>query len=240
MIAKAAKPGVSHPPSHGFAGAERPAQSLEQELAEAKSALKDIHHRTKNTLQVISSLLALQSHGIQDPDALRRLGDTQQRIRSLVLIHEKLHQSRGISHIDMRDYIQSLADSLAHIYGVASGTITVSVKADNVHLHLDTAIPCGLILNELISNIYKYAFPDQRRGHITIGLAADGAGRLLLTVQDDGVGLPAGFDVHQAQSLGLLIVRSLAEQLGGSLVHEPGAGTKLTVNFPEVPEKTLA
>ena len=106
-------------------------------------------------------------------------------------------------------------------------------------LSIDTAIPCGLILNEMLSNIYKYAFPDRRRGHVNIGLVADGAGRLTLTVEDDGVGAPPGFDVQRTQSLGLLITRSLAEQLGGSLEHEPGAGAKFIVCFPEFQEAAL-
>lgn len=215
-------------------------QEVEDSLKQKETLLREIHHRVKNNLQVISSLLALQSLGIEDPKAQRRLKDSQERIRSMALIHEQLYKSRDLMRIDMREYVQSLAASLAHIYGVASGTITVAVKVDEVRLTIDTAIPCGLILNELLSNIYKYAFPDKRRGHVSIALGADGAGRLALTVEDNGAGLPPGLDVHQAGSLGLLIVRSLTEQLGGALEHEPGAGTKITVRFPEAQEKNAA
>ena len=207
---------------------------IKTSLQEKEVLLKEIHHRVKNNLQIISSLLNMQADEIQDPQALRKFTDSQHRIRSMALIHEKLYQSKDLAHVDMEVYIQSLANSFYESYKLPTNAITMTVDVEDVSLTIDTAIPCGLILNELLSNVFKHAFPAGRSGDVIIRMAADAQKRLTLIVRDTGIGLPVEVDIHNTESLGLRIVKALADQLDSTLQCDRAHGTTFTMTFAEM------
>lgn len=221
-----------------------------QDITERKRAeeklqvlLKEIHHRVKNNLQVVSSLFSLQSEHVRDERALASLRESQDRITSMSLIHEELYNSRSLERIDFRSYIQQLTSSLLHSYGLDMSRPRLEVDVGDVSLGIDTAIPCGLIINELVSNALKYAFPNGRRGHIRIAMHAEGS-RHCLRVSDDGVGLPSGFDLAGSRTLGLKLVTTLARQLRATTSVSGVGGTTFELAFTpkdEVPvPKSLA
>jgi PAS domain S-box-containing protein len=209
-------------------------QELESALKEKDSLLKEIHHRVKNNLQVISSLLNLQSASIKDPQTLQAIRESQNRVKSMALIHDRLYKSRDLARIDIGAYIRDLIADLFRSYGIATSHIRLRLMIEDAWLSLDAAIPCGLIVTELVSNCLKHAFPDHRAGQITIALDSAGAGTWILAVQDNGVGLPEGFDPFQTESLGLQLVETLADQLGGSAKVESGHGTRFEVQFTDI------
>ena len=209
---------------------------LKSSLEEKEVLLKEIHHRVKNNLQVISSLFSLQANYTADPQVLEVLQDSQHRVRSMALIHEKLYRSENLARIDFSDYINDLASTLFRTYNAAQKQITLHLNASRLILELEQAIPCGLIVNELISNALKHAFPDGQPGQIQIGLCADEPDCITLIVEDDGVGLPADFDFYQTDSLGLTLVTSLTAQLDGSIDLTQSRGTKFAINFPSKAE----
>lgn len=209
----------------------REEEKLRASLREKEVLLKEIHHRVKNNLQIISSLLNLQSAHIRDPRALEVFKEGQGRVRSMALIHEKLYQSADLARVDFSEYISNLAAYLFRSYEVNAGAVKLSVEAEDVLLGVDTAIPCGLIINELVSNSLKHAFPGGTGGSINITLRPAGAERLTLIVADDGVGLPGGFDARDTPSLGLQLVNTLARQLGGKVSVAEGAGTTFSITF---------
>jgi PAS domain S-box-containing protein len=203
-------------------------QQMMSSLQEKEVLLKEIHHRVKNNLQIISSLLSLQTETVgREYAALFR--ESQDRIRSMALIHEKLYQSKSLSHIDYREYVRSLAAYLARSYVTGPG-IGLAVDIDGIALDIDKAIPCGLIINELVSNSLKYAFPEGRQGDVRIALSRDGDGYTLV-VADSGVGLPPGLDFRNTPSLGLQLVNTLVGQLEGTIELLPGAGTTFRITF---------
>jgi PAS domain S-box-containing protein len=206
-------------------------------LREKEVLLKEIHHRVKNNLQIISSLLNLQAGYIANPQALEMFKESQHRVRSMALIHEKLYQSKDLASIDFARYVHELANHLFRAYGGHARGCTLHTDVRNVAFGIDTAIPCGLIINELVSNSLKHAFPDGRRGTITIALHpdADGGSVYTILVHDDGVGLPKGLDFRATESLGLQLVTSLTEQLGGTMVVDGQAGTSVRITFPAGP-----
>jgi PAS domain S-box-containing protein len=204
---------------------------IKASLREKEVLLKEIHHRVKNNLQIISSLLSLQSAHIRDPRALEVFKEGQGRVRSMALIHEKLYRSEDFARVDFSEYIRNLAAYLFRSYEVSAGAVSLSVRAEGMLLPVDTAIPCGLILNELVSNSLKHAFPDGRRGEISVTLRPEGDDRLTLCVADDGVGLPTGLKPHNSSSLGLQLVNTLARQLGGELAVRGGAGVEFKITF---------
>ncbi|MGH8057749.1 MAG: histidine kinase dimerization/phosphoacceptor domain -containing protein, partial [Candidatus Entotheonellia bacterium] len=206
-------------------------------LSEKEILLKEIHHRVKNNLQVISSLIDLQADSIEHPQALQAFKESQQRIKSMALIHEQLYQSGNLARIDMAEYIQQLAAISFRTYGVAPAGITLQLTAEEVFLNLDTAIPCGLILNELLSNSLKHAFPGGRPGEITITLCATPEGTYALMVRDTGVGLPKDVDIHRPESLGLQLVSMLTDQLDGTMELDSREGTTFRLTFTELPER---
>lgn len=212
-------------------------EELKASLREKEALLREIHHRVKNNMQVISSLFGLQSDFIADPQALELFRESQNRIQSMALIHEKLYRSTNLACIDLAAYIKDLAAELCRSYGVDKGRIALQVTGEQVAFDVDTAIPCGLILQELISNCLKHAFPGDKTGEIHIVLRADGDEKCALTVRDTGVGFPAGIDFHSADTLGLQLVSMLTEQLGGTIVREPGTGTIVTLTFPISPSQ---
>ncbi|HSM83551.1 MAG TPA: PAS domain S-box protein [Nodosilinea sp.] len=206
---------------------------LQTSLKEKDLLLKEIYHRVKNNLQVIYSLLNLQSRKVADPLALSVLRDSQSRVRAMALVHEKLYKSQDLARIDLADYIQSLAYSLLETYRTGSHRIALRLEIEPYSLDIETALPCGLMLTELLSNSLKYAFPDGRPGEIAILSSVDPDHQISLQVQDNGVGLPDGFDLQQMSSLGLSLVQNLAKQIKGDVVFLPQpVGCAFQITFP--------
>jgi two-component sensor histidine kinase len=205
---------------------------LKVALHEKEVLLKEIHHRVKNNLQVVCSLLRLQGDTIGDSVLRELFHESEHRIRSMALIHETLYQTPNVARFHLAPYLRTLSDELFRAYGVDPQCIALTSRIDEVVLPLDAAIPCGLILNELLSNALKHAFPNGRRGDIRIELQAGPDQQVLLRVVDTGVGLPEGFDVCHTDSLGMQLVCALTEQLQGAIAVERDGGTALTVTFP--------
>ncbi len=206
-------------------------EQLKASLHEKEALLKEIHHRVKNNLQVISSLLALQARAVGDEMTRKKFHESRDRVHSMALLHESLYQSNNLAWIDFPEYIKQLADHLFRSYGVNAERIRLRTDLDRLFLNMDTAVPCGLIINELISNSLKYAFPDGREGEVHIELHESADRNAVLTVSDDGIGFDPGFDWVNARSLGLRLVRTLAQQLDGTLETGPGPGTRFQLNF---------
>lgn len=202
-------------------------------LKDKEALLQEIHHRVKNNLQIIASMLSLQSGYISDPTTLAQFKESQGRIRSMALIHEKLYQSETLALVDLADYVQSLADILMRTYN-ANEHVRLETRLHPALVTIDTAVPVGLMLNELLTNAFKYAFPDNRQGclHVSVDLAEDGT--LSLGVHDDGIGLPLDFQLEHATSLGLRLVRMFAKQLRAvvTLYSVPG-NTGFDIQFKE-------
>jgi PAS domain S-box-containing protein len=208
----------------------REEDEIKASLKERETLLKEIHHRVKNNMQIISSLLSLQAAQATQPETVEMLDESQRRIRSMALIHEKLYRSGSLAEIDFGDYVESLGAELLRIYNVPLGTITITVDIENVQLGVDTAIPCALIINELVSNSLKYAFPDGRTGDVTVALQrANGAHTL--TVADDGVRFPADLDFRATDSLGMQLVVMLVNQLEGTIELNRENGTAFVISF---------
>ncbi len=198
---------------------------------------RELHHRVKNNLQVISSLLFLQSTYTSDPGTREILTESRCRVKSIALIHEKFYRSPEHTRIDFADYLRDLIDDLFRTYGVNPAVIAVRTAIAPVSLEIDTAIPCGLIVNELVSNAFKHAFPAGRAGALSVELAPAGPGQYRLVVADDGVGLPPGFDWRASPSLGLKLVVDLTRQLDGQLDMEARHGTTFRITVRDVPYK---
>ncbi|MBM0742815.1 PAS domain S-box protein [Phormidium sp. CLA17] len=207
---------------------------LRAALAEKEVLLKEIHHRVKNNLQIVSGLLQLQAHSLQDSPAINALRESQNRVESMSLIHKKIYIASDLEQIDAADYIQSLATSLLTTYKVSLGAIALQVDVEPVILSVDQGIPCGLIINELVSNALKYAFPENQPGEIRIQLRQVGH-ELELIIQDNGIGIPDHLDLSTINSLGLSLVHALStEQLEGSLAVDRSQGTMFTIKFPRL------
>ena len=201
-------------------------------LHEKEILLKEIHHRVKNNLQVISSLLNLQSRAVSDPPVLELLRDSQNRVRSMALVHEKLYRSPDLARIDLAEYARSLASQLLRTYTDPAGRVSLRVEAADCWLDVDTAVPCGLIINELLSNALKHAFPGSRTGEILIALQPAAPRRVRLVVADDGGGFPPDVDFRATPSLGLQLVNSLVAQIDGAIHLNRRAGTEFCIDFP--------
>jgi len=207
----------------------RSEDQLRRSLREKEVLLREVHHRVKNNMQIISSLFNLQSESIRDPSAISLLKECQVRIRSMALVHEKLYQSKDMAHIPFADYMTSLAMYLFHFWQVNEDRIRLDLKIANILLDVNTAIPLGLIINELVSNALEHAFPDGRVGEIRVRLVALDPSRFELIVEDDGVGLPPGFDVDGSETLGLQLVGLLVKQLDGTIRAEANGGTRFEI-----------
>ncbi|MBF0564169.1 MAG: PAS domain-containing protein [Nitrospirae bacterium] len=208
---------------------------INRNLSEKMLLLREIHHRVKNNMQIISSLINLQSIQITDKKVVGMFMEMQSRIRTMALIHEKLYQTEDLASVDFGDYVNTLATYLLNTYNGKGTPIKLKVDVKNLHLGIDTAIPCGLIINELVTNSLKYAFNGRTGGEIFISLEKKFDGRYELSVGDDGTGLTAGFDVSLAKSLGLSLVKTLAEyQLGGSMDVVGDSGTVFRITFDEL------
>ncbi|MFC1503993.1 PAS domain S-box protein [Spirochaetota bacterium] len=206
-------------------------EQIKRSLIEKEILIKEIHHRVKNNLQIISSLLSLQTKHIKDKKALEAFAESENRVHSMALIHNLLYRSKDISNISMKDYINSLVDYITNSYSHNSH-VSVTIKVKDVHVDIDKLVPCGLIINELVSNIFKYAFPDNKKGTITISFHYDNKGHYILTISDNGIGIPKGFDIKRSESLGLTLVYTLTEQLDGKIKMTRNKGTKFTIRFP--------
>jgi PAS domain S-box-containing protein len=205
---------------------------LRNSLHEKEVLLQEVHHRVKNNLQVVSSLLNLQAGAVSDPGALDVLQDSQRRVRSMALIHEKLYRSKNLAEIDFGDYIRDLIAALLRAQTNGHGNVDFQVDVAPILLPLGVAMPCGLILNELVSNALKHAFPGGRGGEIYVSLSDIEAGQARLIVADNGIGLPDGVDWRNSPSLGLQLVNTLVDQLEGSLTVQSAGGTRFEITFP--------
>jgi PAS domain S-box-containing protein len=210
----------------------RAEQQIRASLQEKEILLKEIHHRVKNNLQVITSLLNLQSSKEDHPQTAAVLRESQTRIRSMALVHEELYRSRDLSRVDLSSYAGKLASGLFRVFASPASEIGLQIEVRDVFLPVDAAIPCGLILNELISNALKHAFRGSSHGTVTIRMSKRGAA-YDLSVQDDGEGLPPYVAVESAESLGFQLVTTLVRQLHGSLEVERTGGTTFHIRFPE-------
>jgi len=205
-------------------------------LADKEILLKEIHHRVKNNLQVISGLLDLQSNHIGDIAEKSVYKESQNRIITMALIHEELYQSPDLARVQYVKYLQNLVQNLAVSYGIDRSRINLRVEADHEDLIIDTAIPCSLIVNELLSNSFRHAFPDRENGDVLVAFKSLGGGLYEIEVADDGVGLPQNMDIRKVDSLGLKLVTLLVDQLGGEFKVDSGKGTRFVVRFREYRE----
>lgn len=206
---------------------------LQRQVDEGKTLAREVHHRVKNNLQVISSLLRMQAELLRDDSASATLKQSQQRILSMANIHERLYQTEITEHIDFGEYTRALVNELFDSFSDCSGRVTRRLNASRVILNSDQAIACGLILSELVTNALKYAYPNGRSGEIMVDLEEHSSGTVRLAVSDQGVGLPAQLDWGNSDSIGLPIVDVLAKQIGGSLEVCGSPGASFVVQFPK-------
>jgi two-component sensor histidine kinase len=196
------------------------------------SLLQEIHHRVKNNLQVISSLLNLQAGYVADTKVREIFRESQNRVRSMALVHEKLYRSSDLAHIDLAEYVKNLSVFLFRSYSASAARVALDIQVEDVNLGIDRAVPCGLILNELISNALKHAFPNNQTGHIQVRLHKENNHTICLTVADDGIGFPPDFTLANTDSLGMQLVHTLVEQLDGTVQINNAGGAEFIICFP--------
>ncbi len=199
-------------------------------LQEKETLLKEIHHRVKNNLQIISSLLYLQSDSISDKDDREKIRDSQNRVKSIAIVHEKLYNSRDFSRIDFHEYVESLVSYLLGTYNINKDSIKVKIKIKNIYLDIERAIPCCLIINELVTNSLKYAFPEGK-GELSIEMSRKDH-KYMLKVKDNGTGLPDDIDLENIKTLGMELVFNLSEQIEGTVEIVRVKGTTFNIVFP--------
>lgn len=206
-------------------------EQIKTSLREKEVLLREVHHRVKNNLQIIHSLLDLQSNYIQDKRALEVFRESQQRVRAMALVHERLYQSKDLSQVDLAEYIQNLSNDLLLSYGTDASSITLTTNISDITLDIDTAIPCSLIISELVSNALKHAFSDGRKGEIGIDFHPVDDDRLTLTVRDNGVSLPKDWNLENVESFGLRLVGMLVRQLQGEMEIDRSDGTAFKITL---------
>jgi two-component sensor histidine kinase/CheY-like chemotaxis protein len=219
---------------------KRAEEAVQASLREKEILLREIHHRVKNNMQVISSLLNMQAGHIKDENARRMLKEGQLRIRSMALVHEKLYQSRDLAKIDFAAYLRSLSAHLFQFFAVDADRIRLETDLEDVSLDIISAVPCGLVINELLTNALKYAFPGDRKGVVRVELHRGEDGTFELRVADDGAGFPEAVDFRRTDSLGLQIVNLLVGQLEGTIELDRTNGTAFTLFFRESEHKARA
>ncbi|NBD15031.1 MAG: PAS domain S-box protein [Cyanobacteria bacterium] len=214
-------------------------EQLQASLEEKDLLLKEVHHRVKNNLQVISSIFSLQSQTIEDEQALAILEESQNRISSMALIHEKLYQATNLANIDFAEYIRDLIYHLLASYNINPDWVQTEMNIQSIQLNLDSAIPCGLLINELVSNSLKHGFTNQHQGkiYIFLGVIDEAQEMISLKVEDDGVGLPEGFNPEKNSSLGVSLITSLTQQLRGTLKFQNNPGASFEITFPKPIER---
>lgn len=210
--------------------AEEHLQSL---LREKETLLKEIHHRVKNNLQITSSLLKMQSHCISDFRTRELFEESQNRIQAMALVHEKLYGARDFFQIDFSEYMESLAELLFRSFSIDESKIRLKSRKTPVFFGVETAVPSGLIVNELISNCLKHAFPQGRSGEISVSTEKTHRDEVLIRIKDDGVGLPKDFDFKKTESFGLQLVRTLVSQLNGQMQVKNTQGAEVVITFLE-------
>ena len=221
---------------------KRAEEALRHSLEEKESLLKEVHHRVKNNLQIVVSLLHLQSTRTQNPLAAETLRETQNRVRAMALLHETLYRSADLARIDFQTYLDTLCKFLFRAYGPEMGRLGFHLQVADVELGMEQAVPCGLMVSELVSNALKHAFPEGRMGAITVQLGPEPEGMLRLEVSDTGVGLPPDFESRRGKSLGIQLVFNLARQLRGTVEVQPAPspGARVAIRFPRGPTPCLA
>lgn len=213
---------------------KRAEEQIQKNLQEKNVLLKEIHHRVKNNLQIVCSLLNLQSRYIKNEEAIKMFRESRDRVRSMALVHETLYGSKDLAKIDFAGYIKNLAQGLYRAYGIDPGKIVLSLSVKDIHLGINIAVPCGLLINELISNALKHAFPPswEGKGEIEVSIHPTEGDEIELTVSDNGVGMPEDLDIHKTKSLGMHLVTILAEdQLDGKIKLDRKRGTKFQIKF---------
>lgn len=209
-------------------------EQLEQALEEKDLLMKEIHHRVKNNLMIMASLLNMQARYIEDEVARDIFKDSQSRAKTMALIHEKLYQSAELKKIDVQDYMESLAWDIYHAYIKDPHKIQLNVKVEQHMLDINTAIPLGLILNEILTNSFKYAFPGDSNGIVNVKFSEKDNKEFLLEVSDDGIGLPQDLHEKKGGSLGMILIHSLTEQIKGEIEINSDHGTKICVKFQDL------
>jgi PAS domain S-box-containing protein len=207
---------------------------LRSSLKEKEVLLQEIHHRVKNNLQIVSSMLNLQTEKLSDTKAIELFKESQNRVRSIALFHEKLYQSRDLGRIEIGEYIKGLANGSFATYGVDPDDIVLAVHTEDIPLDVDAAISCGLIVNELVSNSLKHAFPDRRKGQVEVTLRSAGTAAgtdVILEVADNGIGFPASLDIRNPSTLGLKLVAIFTEQVRGTMDLAREGGTRFSLRF---------
>jgi len=210
---------------------KRAEAEIKASLKEKEVLLQEIHHRVKNNMQIISSLLNLQSSKVKDKKVVGMFQESRDRIRAMALIHEKLYQSKDLALVNLAQYIESLYLHLYHMYSVDTSTVRLNQHIDDIFLDINTAIPIGLVINELVSNALKHAFPNGIQGEICLELSCDKTGKYRLIVKDNGVGLPPGVDINNPDTLGMQLVYDLVAQIGGDIDIDSSDGTSFLVTF---------
>jgi len=206
-------------------------EKIKASLREKEVMLREIHHRVKNNMQIILSLLRIQSRMVQDQETREMFKQSQNRIRSMALIHEALYKSEDLANIDFSDYISRMTTHLLSLYREDSGEVSINQETEGIFLDINRAIPCGLVISELVSNSLKHAFPNRKRGQILIRMSRDEKGKHILTVKDTGVGFPEGLNFRDAETLGLQLVTDLVAQLKGRIELKRKEGTEFVVKF---------
>lgn len=207
-------------------------QELAESLAEKNVMLQEIHHRVKNNLQVICSLLNLRTQS-SDPQIVEVMKESQNRVKSMALVHENLYNSENLSKIDLESYVQDLSENLLRSYQAKTSSTKISVAVSNISLDIDTAVPCGLIINELVSNALKYAFLPQQQGEVKISIYRAANQDIILNIADNGIGLPPEINIEQINTMGLRMVTALIRQISGTLTVNREAGSSFMISFPE-------
>ncbi|MDA0714360.1 MAG: sensor histidine kinase, partial [Bacteroidetes bacterium] len=208
-------------------------KQIAKERDEKAVLLQEIHHRVKNNLQIVNSLLRLQSHYVKDEEALWALDESQNRVMSMAMIHERMYKTENLANINIRDYITDLCRDIARTYDL-SDSVELNLDIQVEKLNLDTLTPLGLIINEVTSNAMKYAFPDGKKGRFTVSLAKLQENRFKLTIGDDGIGIPIDLTDSAHDSLGTTLMESLSEQINGKLERIEGKGTMYQLIFEQI------
>jgi len=217
--------------SHDITDRKVMENQIASSLREKEFLLKEIHHRVKNNLQVISSLLSMQADKATDPKVIDSLTDSQNRVKSIALVHEKLYQSKSLDQIEYGDYLTKIVNHLFDTYNINQSRITCTIHAENIFVDINQAVPCSLIINEMLTNSLKYAFPDGGKGGIMIDFTKD-AKNYMLTYHDTGIGIPEEVTFERSESLGMKLIYGLTQQLNGTAILKREEGTTFIVTFP--------
>ena len=210
---------------------KRSEEQMRSSLVEKEVLIREIHHRVKNNLQIISSLLHIQSSKITNDEMVSMFTDCQNRVKSIALIHEKLYQTNSFTRVDFDSYTMNLVYYLFRMFDVKSNKVSIRMNVENVFLPMDTAIPCGLIINELVTNSLKHAFTDNKHGEILIQAVYHSDNKFTLTIKDNGKGIPEDVDFNKSRTVGFNLINSLVRQLGGNLKINRNEGTEFNITF---------